>query len=245
MGKTKMKKLMVIAGAVALAGIMVGCATTGGAEDKVAAFKKEVSTWQKERTPVAVLKSKISVKAARAIVEALDVAPFGLYKPLAEKCDFAFDDYRYHVIISGYNNNVAELVKQGKSQDEAKKEAWARIDKADRPKVKAYIEKAQKNNWQERWTWCAKMGEEVANATQKFAQESPNALNQIVAIAQKEGGMAAIKIPAQGKDDLAVIGDQLKDAGIALKYYKQIMSEIEADSKETSAADLEALENGV
>ena len=47
------------------------------------------------------------------------------------------------------------------------------------------------------------------------------------------------------KDDLAVIGDQLKDAGIALKYYQQIMHEIEADSKETSAADLEALENAV
>lgn len=240
-----MKKLMVIAGAAALAGMMAGCATTGGAEDKVAAFKKEVSTWQKERTPVAVLKSKISVKAAGAIVEALDVAPFGLYKPLAEKCDFVFDDYRYHVIISGYNNDVAELVKQGKSKDEAKKEAWARIDAADRPEVKAYIAKAEKNNWQEIWAWCAKMGEEVAAATTKFTQESPNALKQIVEIAQKEGSMAAFKIPAQAKDDLAVIGDQLKDAGLALKYYEQIQHEIEADSKETSAADLEALENGV
>ena len=240
-----MKKLMVIAGAVALAGMMAGCATTGGGEDKVSAFKKEVATWQKERTPVQVLKSKISVKAAGAIVEALDVAPFGLYKPLAEKCDFAFDDYRYHVILSAYNNDVAELVKQGKTKDDAKKEAWARIDKADRPKVKAYIAKAAKTNWQEVWAWCAKMGEEVAAATQKFAQESPNALNQIVEIAQKEGGMAAIKIPAQGKDDLAVIGGQLKDAGKALAYYKQIMSEIEADSKETSAEELEALENAV
>ena len=240
-----MKKLMVIAGAVALAGMMAGCATTGGDEDKVSAFKKEVATWQKKRTPVQVLKSKISVKAAGAIVEALDVAPFGLYKPLAEKCDFAFDDYRYHVILSAYNNDVAELVKQGKTKDDAKKEAWARIDKADRPKVKAYIAKAAKTNWQEVWAWCAKMGEEVAAATQKFAQESPNALNQIVEIAQKEGGMAAIKIPAQGKDDLAVIGDQLKDAGKALAYYKQIMSEIEADSKETSAEELEALENAV
>lgn len=242
-----MKKLMVVAGAIALAGMMAGCATTGGAEDKVAAFKKEVSTWQKERTPVAVLKSKISVKAAGAIVEALDVAPFGLYKPLAEKCDFAFADYRYHVIISGYNNNVAELVKQGKSQDEAKKEAWAKIDKADRPKVKAYIEKAQKNNWQEIWAWCAKMGEEVAAATDKFAKESPNALNQVSGLLEKEGitGFGAITVTKQAKDDLAVIGDQLKDAGIALKYYQQIMHEIEADSKETSAADLEALENAV
>ena len=240
-----MKKLMMIAGAAALAGMMAGCATTGGEEDAVTKFKNEVSTWQKERTPVAVLKSKISVKAAGAIVEALDVVPFGLYKPLAEKCDFAFDDYRYHVILSAYNNDVAELVKQGKSEDVAKKEAWARIDKADRPKVKAYIEKAQKNNWQEIRDWCAKMGEEVAAATTKFAKESPEALNQIVEIAKKEGGMAIMTIPSQGKDDLDVIGAQLKDAGIALKYYRQIMSEIEADSKETSAADIEALENGV
>lgn len=247
-----MKKLMMIAGAAALAGAMTGCCIFGGAsssapveDDPVAKLKNEVSTWQKERTPVAVLKSKISVKAAGAIVEALDVAPFGLYKPLAEKCDFAFDDYRYHVILSGYNNNVEELVKQGKSRDAARKEAWARIDAAERPKVKTYIEKAEKNNWQEIWAWCAKMGEEVSDATTKFAQESPNALSQIVEIAQTEGGMAAFKIPAQAKDDLAVIGDQLKDAGLALKYYMQIMSEIETDSKETSASDLEALENGV
>jgi len=37
----------------------------------------------------------------------------------------------------------------------------------------------------------------------------------------------------------------MKDAGVALKYYMQIMREIEADSKETSASDLEALENGI
>lgn len=244
---------MMVAGAVALVGMIAGCAT-GGAdnnkvaasqEDKAVAFKSEVAKWQKERAPVEVLKSKISVKAAGAIVEALDVAPFGLYKPLAEKCDNAFDDYRYHIIISAYNNNVAELVKQGKSKEEAKKEAWAKIEAADRPKVKAYIAKAEKTNWQEVWAWCAKIGEELASATSKFAEESPKALNQLVEIAKKEGGMAAFKIPSQGKDDLSVIGDQLKDASKALVYYKQIMSEIEADSKETPAADLEALENGV
>ena len=51
-----MKKLMMIAGAVALAGMIAGCATGGAGEDKVA-------KWQKERTPVEVLKSKIEIKA--------------------------------------------------------------------------------------------------------------------------------------------------------------------------------------
>ena len=228
-----MKKLMMVAGAVALAGMIAGCASggAGGSEDKASAFKKEVATWQKERTPVQVLKSKISVKAAGAIVEALDVAPFGLYKPLAEKCDYAFDDYRYHDIYSGYVNDVKALEAQGKTKDVARKEAFGKLDADSQSKVKAYIAKAEKTNWQEVWAWCAKIGEELAAATSKFAEESPKALNQIVEIAQKEGGMAAIKIPSQGKDDLAVIGDQLKDAGKALAYYKQIMGEIEADSK--------------
>ena len=70
-----MNKLMVAVGAVVLAGVVVGCATGKVGEDKVAA-------WQKDRTPVEVLKSKIEVKAAGAVVEALDVAPFGIYKLL-------------------------------------------------------------------------------------------------------------------------------------------------------------------
>ena len=236
-----MKKLMMIAGAAALAGAMTGCGMFGIGSDNfdknadqeanAASLQKEVLKWQKERTPVAVLKSKISVKAAGAIVEALDVVPFGLYKPLAEKCDYAFDDYRYHDAYSGYVDNVKALEAQGKSRDDARKEAFAKIDADTQAKVKAYIAKAEKNNWQEIWAWCAKMGEEVAAATSKFAEESPKALNQILEIAKKEGGMAAFKIPSQGKDDLAVIGDQLKDSGKALVYYKQIMGEIEADSK--------------
>lgn len=228
-----MKKAMMIVGAVVLAGMITGCATgkAGGSEDQTSAFKKEVATWQKDRTPVQVLKSKISVKAAGAIVEGLDVAPFGLYEPLAGKCDYAFDDYRYHDIYSGYVNDVKALEAQGKAKDAARKEAFGKLDADSQAKVKAYIAKAEKTNWQEVWAWCAKMGDELAAATTKFAQESPKALSQITEIAQNEGGMAAVTIPVQGKKDLGVIDTQLKDAGKALAYYKQIMREIEADSK--------------
>ena len=60
-----MKGLLVkVVGCALVAGALNGCATSGSAEqDKVAA-------WQKERTPVEVLKSKIAVKAAGAVVEA-------------------------------------------------------------------------------------------------------------------------------------------------------------------------------
>ena len=55
-----MNKLMMVAGAVALAGMMTGCATGKAGEDKVA-------NWQKERTPVEVLKSKIEVNLNSAV----------------------------------------------------------------------------------------------------------------------------------------------------------------------------------
>ena len=59
---------MMVAGAVALAGMMTGCATGKAGKDKVA-------NWQKERTPVEVLKSKIEVKAAGAVVELMGGTP--------------------------------------------------------------------------------------------------------------------------------------------------------------------------
>ena len=97
-----MKKLMMIAGAVALVGMMSGCATGKAGEDKVAA-------WQKERTPVEVLKSKIEVKAAGAVVEALDVAPYGIYKAIADKVDKAATMERYRRIYLGYVTDVKAL----------------------------------------------------------------------------------------------------------------------------------------
>jgi hypothetical protein len=43
-------------------------------------------------------------------------------------------------------------------------------------------------------------------------------------IAKKEGGMALMKIPSQGKDDLAVIGAQLKDSGVGLALYVEMVN---------------------
>ena len=102
-----MKKLMMVAGVVALAGMMSGCISGKAGEDKVAA-------WQKDRTPVEVLKSKIEIKAAGAVVEALDVAPYGIYKAIADKVDKTATMERYRRIYLGYVADVKALEEQGK-----------------------------------------------------------------------------------------------------------------------------------
>lgn len=217
-----MNKLMMVAGAVLAAVVMMGCATGGAAgEDKVAA-------WQKERTPVEVLKSKIEVKAGGAVVEALDVAPFGLYKAVADKVDKAAVMERYRRIYMGYVGDVQELEKQGKSRDEARKTVLGQVraqpdGEQTIAKLNEYLKVAKETNLEAAAAWIQRMTQEIQAATQKFANESPNAMQQLVAIAQKEGGMAVIKIPSQGKDDLAVVAAQLSDAGKGLAIYAEMV----------------------
>ena len=217
-----MNKLMMVAGAVALAGMMTGCATGKAGEDKVA-------NWQKERTPVEVLKSKIEVKAAGAVVEALDVAPYGIYKAIADKVDKAAVMERYRRIYLGYVADVQALEKQGKSRDAARKEVLdavkAQADGAQTiAKLNEYLKTAKETNFEAITAGINQITIELQKASEKFAQETPNALQQLVAIAKKEGGMAAVKIPSQGKDDLAVIGEQLADSGKGLALYVEMVN---------------------
>ena len=218
----KMKKLMVIAGAVALAGMMAGCATGKAGEDKVAG-------WQKDRTPVGVLKSKIEVKAAGAVVEALDVAPFGIYKAIADKVDKAAVMDRYRKIYLGYVGDIKALEEQGKSKDAARKEVYAALvaqeNGADTiAKLNEYLKMAKETNFEAITAWIQKITEELQAASQKFADETPKALQQLMDIAQKEGGMAVVKIPSQGKDDIAVVGNQLSDASKGLALYVEMVN---------------------
>lgn len=211
-----------VAGAVALAGMMTGCATGKAGEDKVA-------NWQKERTPVEVLKSKIEVKAAGAVVEALDVAPYGIYKAIADKVDKAAVMERYRRIYLGYVADVQALEKQGKSSDAARKEVLdavkAQADGAQTiAKLNEYLKTAKETNFEAITAWINQITIELQKASEKFAQETPNALQQLVDIAKKEGGMAAVKIPSQGKDDLAVIGEQLADSGKGLALYVEMVN---------------------
>ena len=217
-----MKKLMMIAGAVALAGMIAGCATGGAGEDKVA-------KWQKERTPVEVLKSKIEIKAAGAVVEALDVAPFGIYKAIADKVDGMATIDRSRRSYQMYVGTIKELQEQGKSKEEAVKEANAQLNAVEnsaqlKADIKAYLEQAQKTDFDACAVWIQKITEELQKASEKFAQEAPNALQQLMDVAQKEGGMALLKIPSQGKDDLAVIGAQLKDSAVGLALYVEMVN---------------------
>lgn len=218
-----MKKLMMIAGAVALAGMMSGCATGKAGEDKVAA-------WQKERTPVEVLKSKIEIKAAGAIVEALDVAPYGIYKAIADKVDGMAAMDRSRRSYQMYVGSIKEYQEQqGMSKEDAVKKANADLNalenaaqlKAD---IKTYLAQAEKTDFDACAQWIAKITEELQKASEKFAQETPNALQQLMDIAKKEGGMAVMKIPSQGKDDLAVIGEQLADSGKGLALYVEMVN---------------------
>lgn len=217
-----MKKLMMIAGAVALAGMVSGCISGKAGEDKVAA-------WQKDRTPVAVLKSKIEIKAAGAIVEALDVAPYGIYKAIADRVDKAATMDRYRRIYMGYVADVKALEEQGKSRDAAIKEVLdavkAREDGAETiVKLNEYLKVAKETNFDEITAWINQIQIELQKAGEKFAQEMPNALQQLVDIAKKEGGMALMKIPSQGKDDLGVVGAQIKDSGVGLALYIEMVN---------------------
>ena len=220
-----MNKLMIGAAMLALAGTMVGCATGGAGEDKIAA-------WQKERTPVEVLHSKIEIQAAGAIVEALDVDPFGIYKPIADKVDSMAVIDRCRRAYQMYVGTIKELMEgeQKLSKEDAIKEANAQLDalaekdpqiKAD---IKAYLEETQKTNFDECIAWANAMFAEIQKASEKFANEAPNALQQLMDIAQREGGMAVVKIPSQGKDELAVIGAQLADSGKGIALYIEMVN---------------------
>lgn len=218
-----MNKLMMVAGMVALAAALTGCATGGAADaDKVAA-------WQKERTPVEVLKSKIEVKAAGAVVEALDVAPYGIYKAIADKVDKAAVVERYRRIYLGYVADVKALEQQGKSRDAARKEVLDQVKAQPNgaetiAKLNEYLKISKETDFEAIMAWIQKITEELQTASQKFAEQTPQALQQLVDIAKKEGGMAVMKIPSQGKDDLAVIGAQLKDAGVGLALYVEMVN---------------------
>ena len=217
-----MNKLMVITGAALIAAMMTGCATGKVGEDKV-------GNWQKERTPVEVLKSKISIKAAGAVVEALDITPFGLYKAIADKVDGAAAIDRSRRSYQMYIGSIKEAMEQGKSKEEALKQANAELNAAPdsaklKADIKAYLEQANKTDFEAIFAWIQKMTEELQKATQKFADETPKALQQLVDIGKKEGGMAIMTIPSQGKDDLAVIGNQLKDAGVGLAIYVEMVN---------------------
>ena len=217
-----MNKLMIVASAAILAGIVAGCATGKVGEDKVA-------MWQKDRTPVEVLNSKIEVKAAGAVVEALDVAPFGIYKAIADKVDKAAVMDRYRKIYLGYVGDIKALEEQGKSKDAARKEVYAALAAQENgadtiAKLNEYLKLTKETNFDAIMAWIQKMTEELQAAGEKFANETPKALQQLMDIAQKEGGMAVVKIPSQGKDDIAVIGEQLADAGKGLALYVEMVN---------------------
>ncbi len=212
-----------VAGMAALAAALTGCATNGAAD------KDKVAAWQKERTPVEVLKSQIAVKAAGAVVEALDVVPFGIYKSIADKVDKAAVMERYRRIYLGYVADVKALEQQGKSRDAARKEVLDQVKAQPNgsetiSKLNEYLKISKETDFEAIMAWIQKITEELQAASQKFAEQMPQALQQLVAIAQKEGGMAVVKIPSQGKDDLAVIGTQLKDSGVGLALYVEMVN---------------------
>ena len=218
-----MNRLMMVAGMTALAAVLTGCATNGAAD------KDKVAAWQKERTPVEVLKSQIAVKAAGAVVETLDVVPFGIYKSIADKVDRAAVMERYRRIYLGYVADVKALEQQGKARDAARKEVLDQVKAQPNgaetiAKLNEYLKISKETDFEAIMAWIQKITEELQAASQKFAEQTPQALQQLMDIAKKEGGMAVMKIPSQGKDDLAVIGAQLKDSGVGLALYVEMVN---------------------
>lgn len=209
---------MMVAGVIALAGMMTGCMSGKASQDKI-------GDWQKSRTPVQVLESKIEIKAAGAIVEALDVAPFAIYKAIADKVDGMAALDRGRIPNRNYLEKIQEIIEQGKSKEEAEKEAIAFFTPEQINAINEYRNEVKQTNFDACNEWFQSIGEELRQAGEKFAQEMPNALNQLIGVAKQEGGMALMKIPSQGKDDLAVIGKQLKDCGVGLALYISLLNE--------------------
>ena len=146
---------------------------------------------------------------------------------------------RYRKIYLGYVSDIKGLEEQGKSKEEARKQVYSALAAQENgaetiAKLNEYLKMAKETNFEAVTAWITKMTEELEAASQKFADETPKALNQLVEIAQKEGGMAVVKIPSQGKDDIAVVGQQLADAGIGLKLF------IEMTNADKDAAKLQA-----
>lgn len=217
-----MNKLIAFIGAIAVAGMIAGCVTGGAGEDKVA-------KWQRERTPVEVLKSKIEVGAAAAAVEALDVAPFGIYKAVADKVDKAAVLERYRRIYMGYVGDVKGLEEQGKSREEARKAVREQILKQPDgtqtvAKLNAYLKFAKESNFEAIEAWIKTMGEELKKAGEKLKEQSPIAMEKLAAIAQNGDRIAAMRLAVKGRNDIAVIGAQLADAGKGLALYVEIVN---------------------
>ena len=217
-----MNKLIAFIGAIAVAGMIAGCVTGGAGEDKVA-------KWQRERTPVEVLKSKIEVGAAAAAVEALDVAPFGIYKAVADKVDKAAVLERYRRIYMGYVGDVKGLEEQGKSREEARKAVREQILKQPDgtqtvAKLNAYLKFAKESNFEAIEAWIKTMGEELKKAGEKLKEQSPIAMEKLAAIAQNGDRIAAMRLAVKGRNDIAVIGAQLADAGKGLALYVEMVN---------------------
>ncbi|MGN1209470.1 MAG: hypothetical protein ACI4SV_04130, partial [Duodenibacillus sp.] len=159
----------------------------------------------------------------------LDVPVFGIYKAIADKVDEMAAIDRSRRSYQMYIGTIKELQEQGKSKADAIKEANAQLNAAEnsaqlKADISTYLAATKKTNFEACAAWIQKMTEELQKASQKFANESPKALQQLMEIAQKEGGMALMKIPSQGKDDLAVIGAQLADAGKGLALYVEMVN---------------------
>ena len=219
------KALLSVFSVLVLAAVVIGCATT---KTQASAQENKIKKWQDNRTPVEVLKSKISLKAAGAIVEALDVAPFGIYKSIADKVDSAATKDEYRKLALGLEGDIQGLKEQGKSEEEAIKIVIAEVKKMEDGEeklanLKKYYDEVSKTNYDVVFAWIKTVAEEIVKAGQEFSQESPKAMQQILDLAKAEGGMAAITIPKQAKADLGVIGDQLSDSKEGLALYKEMM----------------------
>ena len=136
---------------------------------------------------------------------------------------------RYRRIYLGYVGDIKALEEQGKSKDAARKEVYAALAAQENgadtiAKLNEYLKMAKETDFEAITAWIQKITEELQAAGQKFADETPKALQQLMDIAQKEGGMAVVKIPSQGKDDIAVVGNQLADAGKGLALYVEMVN---------------------
>ena len=225
-----MNKLMMVAGAAMVAGVMAGCTTTGGASKDV------VGEWQKERCSCELVQPTVTHPAAKAGVVALAPVASGLYKTTCDYVDKVAATDRGRRIYIGYVNDVKAKVEAGKSKADAEAEVRAAITPEQKKLVDEYLAAVKTSNFDVLLAAGQKLLADIADATLKVTNEGVKLADSLAKdkkLSENVFALAAETSKLTG--DLDKIKDQLVDAGVGAKLYVQLVTDDQKAAKEYMA----------
>lgn len=227
-----MKKLMMVAGAVALAGVMTGCVSTSGRNDPVGEWQKDryaaetISALQKQnKLPSAsdvAVKSSIGVVAAAAIINTFD-APFaGVYAKVVKNVDEAYAQGEGSIIFK----DVTDAAFDNKTTFEAEAAKLEAADKKLLDEYLAYAKGLKTEDMDSTLKMIAQLAAQVAAGTAQVA----GLANQVKACPEFAAltGFAVVKEGKNLATDLNNLKDQLGSATTGLQLWK---AQIEQNKK--------------